>query len=167
MEKPRVVRFGEAWVADNATVLGDVTLGRDANIWFGCVLRGDIAPIVVGARTNIQDLTTGHVDPGVTNVIGEEVMIGHRAVIHGARVGDGALIGMGAVLLARSEIGEGAVVGAGSVVREGAAIPPGHLAVGAPARVVREVTAEEAAFIAQSTLEYVERAKAYAAGRTR
>ena len=165
MGKPRMTEVDGRYVADNATVLGDVTLGPRVNIWFGCVLRGDIAPIVVGAGTNIQDLSTVHVDPGVPNVIGENVMIGHRAVVHGALVGDGALVGMGAVLLARCEVGEEAIVGAGSVVTEGTVIPPGVLAVGAPARVLREVTPEETAFIRNSVAEYVMRAQAYAEGR--
>src|SRR6476469_3522594 len=99
---------GGAFAAKDAIVTGNVTLGADVGIWFGCVLRGDDAPLVVGARTNVQDLTMIHADTDAPNVIGSEVTIGHRCVLHGARVGDRALIGMGAVLLSGSRIGESA-----------------------------------------------------------
>src|SRR5262245_575619 len=134
-----------AFKACNAIVTGDVTLGRDAGVWFGCVVRGDDAPLVIGTRTNVQDLTVIHADPGAPNVIGTEVTIGHRCVLHGVRIGDRALIGMGAVLLGGSEIGEEALVAAGAVVREGFRVPPGALVAGVPAKVIRELTREERA----------------------
>ncbi len=96
---------GGAWVAEGATITGEITFGEDANVWFGCVIRGDDAPITIGRRTNIQDLTMIHCDHGVPNVIGEEVTVGHGCILHGAEVGDRCLIGMGAILLAGSRIG--------------------------------------------------------------
>ncbi|MEW6073079.1 MAG: gamma carbonic anhydrase family protein [Planctomycetota bacterium] len=152
---------GGAWVADNAVVTGEVVLAEDVGIWFSCVLRGDDAPLVVGRRTNVQDLTMIHADPGVPNVIGEEVTIGHRCVLHGARVGDRSLIGMGAVLLGGSVVGEGAIVAAGAVVREGFAVPPATLVAGVPARIIRPVSAAEREGISARAAEYVEKIRLY------
>lgn len=128
-----------AWIAPSATVVGDVELGEEASVWYGCVLRGDIAPIRVGAGTNVQDLSVLHVDLDRPCLVGERVGIGHRAIIHGCTIGDGALVGMGAVVLSGAEIGEGSLVAAGAVVTEGMEVPPSSLVVGVPARVVREV----------------------------
>lgn len=128
-----------AWVAPGADIVGDVRLGPESSVWYGCVLRGDIAPISVGAGTNIQDLTMVHVDHERPTRIGSGVGIGHRAIIHGCDIGDGCLIGMGAIVLSGAEIGEGCVVAAGALVTEGMRIPPGQLVVGLPARVVRPV----------------------------
>lgn len=131
-----------AWVAPSADVVGDVTLGPDASVWYGCVLRGDIAPISVGEGTNIQDLTMVHVDVDRPCRIGAGVGVGHRAILHGCDVEDGCLIGMGAVVLSRAVVGAGSVVAAGALVPEGMRIPPGQLAVGVPARLVRPVDDE-------------------------
>jgi len=128
---------GGAYAANNAVLTGDLTLGVDVGIWFGCVLRGDDAPLSIGARTNVQDLTMIHADTGVPNVIGSEVTIGHRCVLHGARVEDRCLIGMGAVLLGGSVIGAESLVAAGSVVKEGFVAPPRSLLAGVPARIVK------------------------------
>lgn len=152
---------GGAFIAANAIVTGEVTLGEDAGVWFGCVLRGDDAPLVVGRRSNIQDLTMIHADPGVTNVIGEEVTVGHRCVLHGAEVGDRSLIGMGAILLGGSKIGEESIIGAGAVVKENAVIPPRSLVVGIPARVVRQVTDEQVEGILRSAQGYVDKIRLY------
>jgi carbonic anhydrase/acetyltransferase-like protein (isoleucine patch superfamily) len=152
---------GGAFVAENAVVTGEVTLGEDAGVWFGCVLRGDDAPLVVGRRTNVQDLTMIHADIGVPNSIGEECTIGHRAVLHGARVGNRCLIGMGAILLGGSVIGDESLVAAGAVVKEGAVIPPRSLVVGLPARVVRQLTDEEVRGIAASAQGYVDKLALY------
>lgn len=152
---------GGAFAAANAILTGDVTLGEETNVWFGCVLRGDDAPLVIGRRTNVQDLTMVHADPGVPNVIGEEVTVGHRCVLHGARIEDRCLIGMGAVLLGGSVIGAESIVAAGCVVKEGAEIPPRSLVVGVPGRVVREVTDEEAASIRRSAQGYVDKVRLY------
>lgn len=128
-----------AYVAPSADVVGDVELGENASVWYQCVLRGDIAPIRVGARTNIQDLTMVHVDTGLPCVIGDRVGIGHRCVIHGCEIRDDALVGMGAIVLSEAVVGEGALVAAGAVVTEGMEVPPGSLVAGVPGRVIRQV----------------------------
>ena len=150
-----------AFAARNATLTGNVTLAEDVGVWFGCVLRGDDAPLSVGRRSNIQDLTMVHADTDVPNEIGEEVTIGHRCVLHGAVVGDRCLIGMGAVLLGGSNIGSESIVAAGAVVKEGAEIPPRSLVVGVPARVVREVTDAEVEMIRASAEGYVKKIVQY------
>ena len=154
---------GGAFRARNAIVTGDVTLGQDVGIWFGCVVRGDDAPLEIGRRTNVQDLSMIHADTGVPNTIGEEVTIGHRCVLHGTRVGDRALIGMGSVLLGGSVVGEQAIVAAGAVVREGFHVPPRTLVAGVPARIVRELSAEELAWSAESAEGYVRKIRLYLA----
>jgi carbonic anhydrase/acetyltransferase-like protein (isoleucine patch superfamily) len=148
-------------MARNAIVTGEVTLGADAGIWFGCVVRGDDAPLVIGARTNVQDLTMIHADPGEPNVIGEEVTIGHRCVLHGVRIGTGALIGMGAVLLSGSVIGEEALVAAGAVVRERFEVPAGTLVAGVPAKVIRALSPEERKLFRASAEGYVRKLRLY------
>ena len=152
---------GGAFAATNAVITGDVTFGEDASVWFGCVLRGDDAALVVGRRSNVQDLTMIHADPDVPNVIGEEVTIGHRAVLHGARVADRCLIGMGAVLLGGSKIGEESLVAAGAVVKENFEAAPRSLLAGVPARIVRQVTDDEAAAIVRSAEGYVRKIRIY------
>ena len=155
---------GGGFAAANAVVTGEVTFREDAGVWFGCVLRGDDAPLVLGERSNVQDLTMVHADPGVPNVIGEEVTIGHRCVLHGAEVGDRCLIGMGAILLGGSRIGAESIVGAGAVVKENAVIPPRSLVVGIPGRIVREVTDDEARGIRESAEGYVRKIRLYLDG---
>ena len=152
---------GGAFKARNAIVTGDVTLGPDAGVWFGCVLRGDDAPLVIGRRTNVQDLTMIHADPGAPNVIGDEVTIGHRCVLHGVRIGTGALIGMGAVLLGGSVIGAEALVAAGAVVREGFEVPDGMLVAGVPAKVIRALTSDERQSFRESAEGYVRKLRLY------
>lgn len=159
-------RAGDAWVASNATVFADVTLGRDANVWYGAVVRGDDAPLSVGPRTNLQDGVVMHADTGIRNDVGSDVTVGHGAILHGTRVGDFALVGIGAVLLGRSVVGEGAIVAAGCVVPEGSEVPPWSLAVGVPARVVKTLdpAARRADAVARAA-EYVRKAEEHAAGR--
>ena len=135
--RPTLVRVGSAWIATTASVMGEVAFGDDVNVWYGCVVRGDDAPLSVGARTNLQDGTVMHADTGVPNDVGCDVTVGHRAVLHGARVHDFALVGIGALLLAGSVVGEGAIVAAGCVVPERFVVPPWSLVVGVPARVVK------------------------------
>jgi len=132
-----------AYIATNATIVGDVHICARSSIWFGCVLRADLAPIIVGPGSNIQDLSVLHVDTNQPCRIGAEVTVGHRAVIHGATIEDGALVGIGAIVLGGARVGEGALIGAGSVVTELMVIPAGHLALGAPARVVRALLPAE------------------------
>ena len=131
----------DAWTAPNATLVGRVTLGDEASIWYGCVLRGDLAPITIGDQSNVQDLTVVHVDRGCPVVVGRRVTIGHRSVVHGCQIGDEAVIGMGAVLLSGSRVGAGALVAAGAVLREGFEVPAGAVAAGVPAVIRGEVDA--------------------------
>lgn len=131
-----------AWIAPTANVTGDVTLCRDASVWFQCVLRGDIAPIHIGEDSNVQDLTMVHVDIDRPCHVGDRVGIGHRAIIHGCDIEDDCLIGMGAIILSNAVIGAGSVIGAGAVVKEGMRVPPNSLVVGVPGRIVRSVDEE-------------------------
>lgn len=128
-----------AYLAPGAVVLGDVSIGRDASVWYNCVVRGDMAPISIGESTNLQDLSMVHVDEDVPCVIGARVGVGHRAVLHGCVVEDECLVGMGAILLNRARVGTGSVIGAGAVLPEGMVVPPGSLVLGVPARIVRPV----------------------------
>ncbi len=150
-----------AFVAEGAVVVGDVRLARDANVWFGCVLRGDDEPILVGEATNVQDGTVVHVDPGEPARIGARVTIGHKALVHGCTVEDLCLIGMGAILLTGCRIGASSIVGAGAVVPEGMVVPPHSLVLGVPARVRRTLRADELAAAERRAAEYVARARAY------
>ena len=153
------------FLAENATVIGDVTIGEDSSVWFGAVLRGDNEPIVIGRRTSIQDNATLHCDPRHALTIGDDVTVGHNAVVHGSTVKDGALIGMGAVVLDDAVIGEYAIVGAGAVVTAGMVVPPCSLAVGAPAKVVRTDRPEQKQSNLANAAGYVARKNAYMAGR--
>jgi carbonic anhydrase/acetyltransferase-like protein (isoleucine patch superfamily) len=148
----------EAWVAPGAVVVGRVTLGRGASVWYGAVLRADDDEIVVGPECNIQDLCCLHVDAGEPVLLEERVSLGHHATVHGARVGAGALIGIGAIVLGEAEIGAGALVAAGSVVRPGTRVPPGVLFAGVPGRVVRELADADRELFASSAARYVARA---------
>lgn len=158
---------GGAFVAANAVVTGDVTLAEDVGIWFGCVVRGDDAPLSIGRRTNVQDLTMVHADTGVPNVIGEEVTIGHRCVLHGARIEDRCLVGMGAVLLGGSVIGAESLVAAGAVVKEDFVVPPRSLVAGVPAKILRSITDAEVAKIRESAEGYVRKIRLYLEPRSK
>lgn len=152
---------GGAFAADTAVLTGDVTLGPDVGIWFHCVVRGDDAPLTIGARTNIQDLTMVHADTGIPNVIGSDCTVGHRCILHGARVGDRCLIGMGAILLGGSVIGDESLVAAGAVVKEKFVVPPRSLVAGVPAKIVRALTEDEVAAIAKAADGYVKKLRLY------
>jgi carbonic anhydrase/acetyltransferase-like protein (isoleucine patch superfamily) len=154
-----------AFIAPTAAVMGDVTVGEDASIWYNAVVRGDMAPIVIGAQTNIQDGTIVHVDAGVPCTIGQRVAVGHRVVLHGCSVGDDCLIAMGSVLLNRVTIGSGSVVAAGAVVPEGMQVPPESLVMGVPGRIVRPVDSALADRVAATWKHYVKEARAHQAGR--
>lgn len=145
------------YIAQGAMIIGDVTIGEDASVWFNAVLRGDLDQIRVGARTNIQDGTIVHLDQGFPCIIGDDVTVGHGCIVHGCTVGDGAMLGMGAIVLTGAKIGERAIVGAGALVREGQEIPPETVAVGIPAKVRRDVSAEDLERIRFGTLDYVTR----------
>ena len=150
-----------AFVAPGADVIGRVTLAKDSSVWFGCVLRGDVNRISIGEATNIQDGSILHVDDDHPCLIADHVHVGHHVNLHGCVVERGALIGIGAIVLSGARIGAGAIVGAGSVVLEGARIPPRMLAVGVPAKVVRPITARDAAYVRMWIAKYVQLAKAY------
>lgn len=154
-----------AFIAPGAAVMGDVTLGPDASVWYGAVLRGDMAPIVIGAETCLQDGTIVHVDEGVPCTIGRRVGVGHRVILHGCTVADECLIGMGSVLLNRVRIGTGSVVAAGAVIPEGMEVPPRSLVMGVPGRIVRMVDLGLAERITETWSHYVEQARAHRAGR--
>lgn len=146
----------DAWVADDAVVIGDVVIGKDASIWFQSVVRGDVAYIRIGERTNIQDHCTIHVTrDACPTVIHDDVSVGHRAVLHGCEIMRGALIGIGAIVLDKAVVEEGALVGAMSLVTPGMRVPAGHLVMGQPARVVRPVREEERAWMAETVSNYV------------
>lgn len=150
-----------AWVARNATLTGSVNVGSEATIWFGAVIRGDVEPIEIGSRSNIQDLCCLHSDPGFPCRVGEGVVVGHRAILHGAIIENECLIGMGAIVLNGAVIGEHSIVGAGALVPEGRVIPPGSLVVGVPGKVVRQVSEEEIEHIRNGAARYVEAGKRY------
>ncbi|MEZ4368530.1 MAG: gamma carbonic anhydrase family protein, partial [Kofleriaceae bacterium] len=151
-------------LTETATVIGDVVVGDAASIWYGAVLRGDVMPIRVGARTSIQDNAVVHVTAGVAGTtIGAGVTVGHGAIVHACTVEDDCIIGMGSVLLDRARIGRGSIVGAGAVVTPGTDIPPGSLVIGSPARVKRAISDEERAWIASSAAHYVELSQRYLA----
>jgi carbonic anhydrase/acetyltransferase-like protein (isoleucine patch superfamily) len=156
---------GDVYIAPTAYVGGDVIIGDECTIMHHVVIRGDVARITIGRRTNVQDSAVVHVKTGVPLEIGDEVAIGHRAVVHGRRVGTRALIGIGAIVLDDCEIGEGAIVAAGAVVPPGTIIPAGKLALGVPARVARDVTDEERAYIRFAVENYLRLNREHTAGR--
>lgn len=152
-----------AWVAPSADVLGDVTMGPDSSVWFGSVVRGDVYHISIGARSNVQDNCVLHVTHGrYATVLEEDVTIGHRVVLHGCTVKQGALVGIGSIVLDQAVIGEGSLVGAGALVTPGTVVPPGTVVMGSPARVIREVTDAERAWMRESAANYVGYARDYA-----
>jgi carbonic anhydrase/acetyltransferase-like protein (isoleucine patch superfamily) len=150
-----------AFVAPNATIIGEVHIAADASVWYGCVLRAELAPIIVGVGTNIQDLTMVHSDEDQPCVLGVSVTVGHRAVIHGATIEDGALVGIGAIVLNGAIVGEGALIGAGAVVPERTIIPARHLALGVPARIVRVLSETEVEQQRAIAASYVAHSRAF------
>lgn len=154
-----------AFVAPSADVIGDVTIGEDSSVWYGCVLRGDIAPIVVGTRSNLQDLTLVHVDRDAPTRIGDRVGVGHRAIIHGCEIEDDVLVGMGAIVLSHSRIGAGSVIASGALVTERTVIPPGSLVVGMPGRGVREVDEELRSRVEMTVASYARLKEEHRSGR--
>ena len=146
-----------AFVAENSTVIGDVEIGEDSSIWFGSVVRGDVNYIRIGERTNIQDNCVIHVSGGThPTVLGNEITVGHRVLLHGCTVDDRCLIGMGAILMDGVHVGEECLVGAGSLLTPGTIVPPRSLVIGSPARVKRELTSDEIAFLDRSWRNYTE-----------
>ncbi|ABW00877.1 gamma carbonic anhydrase family protein [Caldivirga maquilingensis] len=155
-------RIGKGvFIANTAYVIGDVDIGDEVSLWPYAVVRGDEDSISISRFSNLQDHAVVHTDKGIKTIIGEGVTVGHRAIIHGARVGDYVLVGMGAILLNNAEIGEYSIIGAGAVVTEGTRIPPRSVAVGVPARVIRSVTDDDVRRIIENYKAYLELAKLY------
>ncbi|UZJ32999.1 gamma carbonic anhydrase family protein [Streptomyces endophytica] len=150
-----------AFTAPTSVVIGEVTLAAGASVWYHAVLRADCGPIVLGADSNIQDNCTVHVDPGFPVTVGERVSVGHNAVLHGCTVEDDVLIGMGATVLNGAHIGAGSLVAAQALVPQGMRVPPGSLVAGVPAKVKRELTAEEREMIRVNAAMYLELAAAH------
>ncbi|MCE9670002.1 gamma carbonic anhydrase family protein [Myxococcus stipitatus] len=154
------------FVEDSAQVVGDVELGEGSSIWFNTVLRGDVNPIQVGKRTNLQDLSLIHVTSmRYGTVIGDDVTVGHHVVLHGCTVGNRVLVGMGAILLDGVEVGDDCIIGAGTLLTPGTKVPPGSMVMGSPGRVKRPLTDDEKAFLLMSAGHYVELANEYRASR--
>lgn len=149
------------FVAHNATVLGNVTIGAESSVFFGAVLRAESASIKIGQRTNIQDNCVLHVDEGAPMDIGDDVTVGHGAILHGCTIGSNSLIGMGAIVLNGAQIGQNCIIGAGALVSQGAVIPDGSMVLGVPGRVKRSLTEEEIAGNRESAAGYVQEAAAY------
>lgn len=154
-----------AFVADSADLIGAVTLGRHASIWYRSVVRADDEPITIGDGTNIQDGCIVHIDPGQPTILGNYVTVGHGAIVHGARIEDLVMISIGAIILSGARIGTNSIIGAGAVVTEDMEIPPDSLVVGIPARVIKSVTDEQSARIRSTAEVYIERGQRYAALR--
>jgi len=157
--QPRVAE--SAYVAENAMVIGAAILDEESSVWFGAVIRADLAPIHVGPRSNVQDNATLHCDTDCPVEIGRDVTIGHNAIVHGATIGDGALVGMHATVLNGARVGEGSIIGAGAVVKENAVIPPHSLAVGVPARVVKTLGDDQVAATIENARWYAREAAEY------
>lgn len=155
---------GGFFAAHNCTITGEVKISAEASFWFNAVVRGDVAPITIGRRVNVQDGAVVHCDSGIPNTIEDDVTIGHRAIVHGAFVGKGSLIGMGAVLLGRTKIGSECLIAAGAVVSPGLQIPDRMVVMGVPGKIVRPVKPEELEYMRWLTTHYVELARKYANG---
>ena len=149
------------FLAENATIIGDVTIGAEANIWYGVVIRGDSGKIVIGKRTSVQDNTVVHVNPINDTIIDNDVTIGHGAILEGCHVGNEAVIGMNATVLDGVTIGERSIVAAGAVVREGSSVPSGVIVAGIPAKVKREISMETEGFLFGAPKRYLKYAKAH------
>jgi carbonic anhydrase/acetyltransferase-like protein (isoleucine patch superfamily) len=154
----------DAWAAPSADLIGDVRLGARASVWFGAVLRADNTAITLGDSANFQDGAIGHSDPGIPLTIGARVTVGHQVILHGCTIADDCLIGMGARILNGAVIGAECIVGAGALITEGKRFDPGSLIVGAPARVVRQVTDQERQLLRESAAHYAQKAAHYCAG---
>jgi carbonic anhydrase/acetyltransferase-like protein (isoleucine patch superfamily) len=150
--------------AHNCTIVGDVAIGSLASFWFGAVVRGDVARVSIGRRTNVQDNAVVHCDSGVPNIIEDDVVIGHGAIVHGMRVGQGSLVGMGSTLLSRTKIGRNCLIAAGAVVPPDMEVPDGMAVMGVPGKIVRAVKPEELEYMRWLTGHYIELAEKYVHG---
>ena len=161
--RPDLPGTDEYWIAPSASVIGRVTLKKNASVWFGAVLRGDTEDIVLGEGSNVQENSVLHADPGFPMIVGDGVTVGHMAMLHGCTIGSNSLIGIGAVVLNGAKIGRNCLIGARALVTEGKEIPDGSLVVGAPGRVVRPLTEDEIRGLTQSAAHYSANWKRYAA----
>ena len=151
----QVVRHGRSWVADNATVIGNVILHEDSSVWFNVVIRGDNDPITIGPATNIQDGCVLHADEGVPLTLGRGCTVGHKAMLHGCTIGDYTLVGINAVILNKAKIGNHCIIGANALIPEGKVIPDGSLVMGSPGRVVRQLSPEDQQGLHAAAAHYV------------
>lgn len=154
-----------AYLADTARVVGEVELGQGVTLWYGVSIRGDVAKITIGEGTNVQDNAVVHCDAGFPNVIGSHTSIGHGALVHGERVGNGCLIGMGAILLGRTKIGNGCMIAAGAVVPPGMEVPDGMVVIGVPGKIVRPVTEQEKEYLRAIPPRYIEMGRLHSLGK--
>jgi len=152
---------GDCWVAENATVIGSVLIEDGASVWFNVVIRGDNDLITIGAGSNVQDGAVLHTDAGIKLTLGQNVLVGHQAMLHGCTIGEGSLVGIQAVILNNAVIGRECLIGAGALIPEGKVIPDRSLVMGSPGKVVRQLTDQEAAFIRLGCVQYTERARRY------
>jgi carbonic anhydrase/acetyltransferase-like protein (isoleucine patch superfamily) len=162
--KPELPADGDYYIADSAQVIGNVRLGKGASVWFGTVIRGDNERIELGDGSSVQDNCTLHADPGFPLIIGKNCSVGHNAIVHGCTVEDGALVGMGAIVMNGARIGKESVVGAGTLVTEGKTFPERSLIVGAPARVLRTLSAEDVKTLTRAAPNYLKNAVRFRAG---
>ena len=151
----------DSWFAPNSVLIGNVTLKKDANIWFNATLRGDVEPITIGEGSNIQDGSVVHTDPGCPAIIGKNVTVGHLVMLHGCQISDDALIGIGSIILNNAKIGKNCIIGANSLITENKVIPDNSLVVGSPGRVLRKVTDEEIKAVLENGKHYVDFSKKY------
>jgi carbonic anhydrase/acetyltransferase-like protein (isoleucine patch superfamily) len=159
---PRLIEANGAWVADDATIWGDVTLGRESSVWYGTVVRADVAKIRIGARTNVQDLSLIHPQHDEDVEIGADVTIGHGVMVHCRAIEDGCLIGIGSILLAGARIGAQSLIAAGALVPTGKVIPPRSVVIGSPGRIVRQVTDADLQVFRENVERYVGLARRHA-----
>lgn len=156
-----VTAYPEVWVAPSAVLIGQVTIGRDASVWFGAVVRADNEPVIIGEGSNVQDNCVLHTDPGFPLTVGHHCTIGHQAVLHGCTIGDGSLVGIGAIILNGAVIGKNCLIGAGALIPEGVSVPDRSLVIGVPGKVRRELSDEEILRMIQNAEQYVQKSQWY------
>jgi carbonic anhydrase/acetyltransferase-like protein (isoleucine patch superfamily) len=163
-DKKVKIRADDYFIADNATVIGEVIIRNNVSVWFNAVIRGDNSLISIGEGSNIQDGAVLHTDPGVPLTIGKNVTVGHKVMLHGCSIGDNSLIGINSVILNNARIGRNCLIGANSLIPEGKEIPDGSLVVGSPGKIVRTLTLEQQAMLVESATTYIKNFKRYKAG---
>jgi len=152
---------GKNWIAPNATIIGDIVIKKDVSIWFNAVLRGDVEKITIDERSNIQDGSVLHTDPGYPLIVGKGVTVGHMVMLHGCSIGNDTLVGIGSIILNNAKIGNNCIIGANTLITENMIVPDNSIIVGSPGRVVRQVTKKESEHIKENASEYIEKWKKY------